>query len=198
MRSWWRSARNVADSIYGPAGATGRTTFATRQFTIPEIPGGQSDEPYDLGTLHPRPKQALKVGQAAPSFDIETLDGGRVKLEDFRGKYLLLDFWATWCGPCVAEVPELKSTFERFGKDDRFAMLSLSLDADKEAPRKFVADRGIAWKQGFLGEWTDGGLTDAYHVQAILSMFLIAPDGTVRAMELRGDRIGAVISAALK
>lgn len=198
MRSWWRSARNVADSIYGPAGATGRTTFATRQFTIPEIPGGQSDEPYDLGTLHPRPKQALKVGQAAPSFDIETLDGGRVKLEDFRGKYLLLDFWATWCGPCVAEVPELKSTFERFGKDDRFAMLSLSLDADKEAPRKFVADRGIAWKQGFLGEWTDGGLTDAYHVQAIPSMFLIAPDGTVKAMELRGDRIGAVISAALK
>ncbi|WP_422923892.1 carboxypeptidase regulatory-like domain-containing protein [Singulisphaera sp. PoT] len=175
-----------------------RIAHATKQFTIPPITGGRSDEPYDLGTLHPKPRQTLKVGQPAPSFDVETLDGGRVKLEDFRGKYLLLDFWATWCGPCVAQVPDLKSLHERFGKDERFAMLSLSLDVEKEAPRQFVADKGLSWKQGFLGEGTDNGPASTYHVTAIPSMFLIAPDGTVKAIDPSGDSIAAAVSEALK
>lgn len=113
----------------------GRIAYATKQFTIPEIPDGRSDEPFDLGVLRPKRKQTLEVGQPAPPFQVEMLDGRRLKLEDFRGKYLLLDFWATWCGPCIAEIPDLKAVSDRFGKDERFAMLSLSLDAEKEAPR---------------------------------------------------------------
>lgn len=187
-----------ADALRGVYSAPERIAHATKQFTIPEIPGGRSDEPFDLGLLHPRPKQTLTVGQPAPPFDVETLDGGRSKLADFRGKYLLVDFWATWCGPCIAEVPELKAVHDRFGKDGRFAMLSLSLDAAKDAPRRFVAEKGLAWKQGFLGEWVDGGVTDAYHVETIPAIFLIGPDGTVKATGLRGDTIGAAISEAFE
>jgi thiol-disulfide isomerase/thioredoxin len=120
-----------------------------------------------------------------------------VKLADFRGKYLLLDFWATWCGPCVAEIPELKAVHDRFGKDPRFAMLSLSLDAEKEAPRKFVAEKGLAWAQGFLGEWAEGGVADAYHVEAIPAIFLIGPDGTLKAQGLRGDAVAGTVGQAL-
>lgn len=187
-----------ADPIYGRAASPERFAYATRQFTIPEIPEGSSDEPIDLGTLRPKPKQTLDVGQAVPSFEVETLDGGRLALEDFRGKYLLLDFWATWCGPCIAEIPELEAVHDRFGDEARFAMLSLSLDAEQEAPRQFVEERGLPWLQGFLGDWIDGGVQDAYHVEAIPAIILIGPDGKLVARGLRGDAIGAAVARALE
>jgi beta-lactamase regulating signal transducer with metallopeptidase domain/protocatechuate 3,4-dioxygenase beta subunit/thiol-disulfide isomerase/thioredoxin len=187
----------TADPIRGLGGTTARVAFATKQFTIPAIPGGRTDEPFDLGELRPAPKQTLKVGQAAPTFDVESLGGGRIKLEDYRGKYVLIDFWATWCGPCIAEIPELKKVHERFGKNERFAMISLSLDADKDAPRKLTTENGIAWPQGFVGDWPEKGAQAAYHVEAIPAMFLIAPDGTLKAQGLRGDAVEAAVSQVL-
>src|SRR5262249_10262264 len=148
--------------------------------------------------LHPKPKQSLKVGEAVPSFDVEALDGGRrLKLEDFRGKVLLLDFWATWCGPCIAELPELQAIHDRFGKNPRFAMLSLSLDAEKDAPRKLVAEKGLSWPQGFLGGWVEKGVQDAYHVEAIPMTFLIGPDGKLLAAGLRGQAMSPFVAQAL-
>jgi beta-lactamase regulating signal transducer with metallopeptidase domain/protocatechuate 3,4-dioxygenase beta subunit/peroxiredoxin len=190
--------RYSADPVYGPGIQPERVAFATKQFIIPEIPGGRSDEPFDLGVLRPKPRQTLKVGQPAPPFEVETLDGRHLRLEDFRGKYVLLDFLATWCGPCVAEIPQFQEIHERFGNDERFAMLSLSVDAEKDAPRKFAEEKELAWAQGFLGEWTEGGVQDAYHVEAIPSVFLIAPDGTLKAQGLRGDLIGQAVERALE
>jgi peroxiredoxin len=171
---------------------------ATHEFEVPEIPGGRSDEPLDIGTVELKTVTRLKAGDDAPAFSIKTVDGKPLKLADFKGKYLLLDFWATWCGPCVAETPHLKAAFEAFGKDDRFAMLGLSLDPKPEDPKTYAEEKGLAWSQGFLGEWASTNVPERYGVRGIPSIWLIGPDGKVLARDLRGDRIKEAVADALK
>jgi beta-lactamase regulating signal transducer with metallopeptidase domain/thiol-disulfide isomerase/thioredoxin len=139
----------------------------------------------------------LQVGDPAPRFETKTIDGQPLRLADFAGKYVLIDFWATWCGPCVKEMPALKSVYEKFGGDERFVMISLSLDLNIDLPTKFVAKSGLKWPQGFLGGWESATLPSEYGVQGIPAIFLIAPDGTIAAKDLRGEAIGAAVERVL-
>jgi peroxiredoxin/uncharacterized GH25 family protein/protocatechuate 3,4-dioxygenase beta subunit len=171
---------------------------ASSRFTIPPIPGGRSDKPFELPTLSMTIEKTVKVGEVAPAFSVKSLDGKPIALSDYRGKLLLLDFWATWCGPCVAETPNLKSVYDAFGSNPKFAMLSLSLDHAQKAPRQFAKTQGIKWTQGFLGEWSQAQVTKDYGVRGIPSIWLIGPDGKVLAKDLRGDAMKETVGDALK
>lgn len=138
------------------------------------------------------------VGQEAPPFEIATTEGNTVKLADYRGKYVLLDFWATWCGPCVGETPNLKAVFEQYGKRDDFVMMGLSLDQDKEKPIAYAKEKGTGWIDGFLGDWGKDEVTKKYGVRGIPSIWLIGPDGKVVAKELRGEGILQAVKNALE
>lgn len=141
--------------------------------------------------------RGLTPGDTAPDFEVKTVDGQPLKLADFRGKFVLLDFWATWCGPCVGETPFLKATYEAYGHDDRFVMISLSLDDDPSLPKNFARRNEIHWIQGFAGPGWDSPVIKLYGVGGIPLIMLIGPDGKILEMDLRGDDIKAAVGRAL-
>jgi peroxiredoxin len=170
---------------------------ASHEFEIPPLPGGRSDEPLDVGSLELKLVTRLQVGDPAPAFAARTVDGKPLALADYKGKYVLLDFWATWCGPCRGETPNLKTVYDTFGKDERFAMLGLSLDAKTDEPKAYAKEHGLGWSQGFLGDWSSTDVPERYGVRGIPSIWLIGPDGKVVAKDLRGDKIKAAVAEAL-
>jgi thiol-disulfide isomerase/thioredoxin len=129
-------------------------------------------------------------GSMAPEFSQPDTLGKMVKLSDFRGKYVLLDFWASWCGPCRKESPYLKKDFEKY-KDKGFAILSVSADRDKAKWLEAIQKDGV-------GIWTHvsdlkGNNNEAailYCIPGYPSNFLIDPDGKIIAQNLRGEDLG--------
>jgi RNA polymerase sigma factor (sigma-70 family) len=170
----------------------------SREFTVSTVPGGVSDDPLDLGDLEPAPVSVhpLQRGDTAPDFAVTTVDGKDLRFADFKGRFVLLDFWATWCAPCVAEIPNLKTIHDTFATDRRFAMLSLSLDERPAELRALLKSEKISWPQAFIGP--DSSVAAAYDATAIPATFLIGPDGRILAKDLRGERAEAAIAEALK
>jgi peroxiredoxin len=165
--------------------------------TIPEFENDAGQTTFDMGQVTLQPEVKLKLGDSAPDFAVKTLEDQSLKLSDFRGRYVLLDFWATWCGPCVAEMPNLNATYDAFGKGDRFVMISLSLDSNREQPKKFVETHGIHWIQVHLDERLKDIITESYGVYAIPSILLVGPDGKIVARDLRGPQIKETVAAKL-
>ena len=122
-----------------------------QEIDVPEAPGGRSDTPLDLGVINMVAR--LNRGDVAPEFAVKTVDGKTVKLSDYRGKYLLLDFWATSSAPAVAETPDLKETFAAFRSDPRFAMIGLSLDTDIASVRALRSRINLT---GHRAGWANG------------------------------------------
>jgi peroxiredoxin len=144
-----------------------------------------------------REDEKMKVGDRAPDFEVPSLDGKPLKLADFRGNLMLLDFWATWCGPCRGETPNLKAVWDRYGKDLRFAMIGLSFDESPNEPREYARKNGLGWSQGLAKEGFKSKVARDYQVRGIPSILLIGPDGNILAAELRGQRIMAGVEAGL-
>jgi peroxiredoxin len=166
-----------------------------QEVDVPDAPGGRSDTPLDLGVLNLVAQ--LNPGDAAPEFAVRTVDDKTVKLSDYRGKEVLLDFWATSSAPSVAETPALKETYAAFKSDPRFAMISLSLDSDPASARAFSITNHLDWIQGWLGSRTEGDLPERFGVENIPFVVLIDPNGRVLASGFHGGAIKSTVDAFL-
>ncbi len=137
----------------------------------------------------------MKEGNPAPDFAFLTPDGKKASLTDYKGKVLVLDFWASWCGPCRQEIPNMKKYYEEFkGKGVEF--LSVSLDADKKAWEKACGEEDMAWPQGWV---SDGGksVMSSYQFGGIPFILVLDKDGKIYKKNARGEAISQAVRDAL-
>ncbi|MCW3467029.1 AhpC/TSA family protein [Chitinophaga nivalis] len=190
--------KQTMDSLYQQLGEHAKASRILMRYKFP----GKVDAPpmtikADTGAVASGPLASLKVGDMAPAFSIPDVDGKMVSLSDFKGKYVFLDFWASWCGPCKAQVPFLKAANDKF-KDKNFVMIGISLDSKKEGWVKGIAKHELSWLNlSSLKGWGESAAA-AYGIGYLPSNVLIGPDGKVVARDLYDGKIEEKLDATIR
>lgn len=145
-----------------------------------------------------RAAEAVGIGKLAPDIDLPTPDGKSIKLSSLKGKYVLLDFWASWCGPCRRENPSVVAAYNKF-KDKGFTVYSVSLDKDKSAWVNAIKADGLVWENHVSDlQFWNSTAARAYNVQGIPAQFLLDKDGIIIAQNLRGEALTEKLAEVLK
>lgn len=139
----------------------------------------------------------LSVGHDAPDFTVKEIGEKQVKLSDYKGKWIMIDFWASWCVPCRQENPNVLKQYQKF-HNKGFNVLGISLDKDKAAWQKAVKDDQLAWTQASDLNSFQGATEMLYHIEAIPSNFLIDPQGKIAAKNVRGTDLEDFLNKTLK
>ena len=143
-------------------------------------------------------QDALAVGSVFPDFDVKDLDGKPLAVANFKGKVVMVDFWATWCGPCVQEVPNVAAVYQKY-HDKGFAIIGVSLDreGDKSKVTSFTKEHNMPWQQFYDGKYWSNELAVKYGVRSIPATFLLDGSGKIIAKNVRGEALEPAVKTAL-
>jgi thiol-disulfide isomerase/thioredoxin len=140
---------------------------------------------------------ALAVGAPFPDFAEKDLDGKPISVAGFKGKVVLVDFWATWCGPCRGELPNVIATYKKHHPEG-FEIIGVSLDSDRDKLDAFLKQTdGMTWQQYFDGQGWGNKLAKKYGVDSIPFAVLVGPDGKIIGKSLRGQALEDAVTIAL-
>ncbi|MCC6696037.1 MAG: carboxypeptidase regulatory-like domain-containing protein [Candidatus Hydrogenedentes bacterium] len=190
------TGRDGAYTIYDvPAGAyevrgfrrlalndSARTLEATAELNVEEgAPEATCDIAVDLAPFMP-----LEAGQDAPAIDAASLTGERVQLSDFKGKQVVIHFYAAWCAICVETIGSFDDIAKELGGSGEVAVLGISLDESEAEARTFVAEKGIQHPVIYAGPWAESEIRKAYRVVNIPTTVIVGPDGKISHIDLHG------------
>ena len=137
----------------------------------------------------------LAPGKLAPDFEQEKPDGTKMKLSDLRGQVVLLDFWASWCGPCRKENPNVVNVYHKY-KNDGFTVMNVSLDKSREAWLAAIEKDGLVWPNHVsdLKFWSNEA-AQLYKVSGIPFTVLIDKEGKIIGTNIRGEALGETLKS---
>jgi peroxiredoxin len=161
------------------------------------FPATEALDQIDLQRESVRIQNGLKAGTTFPDFSVTDVKGAPLSVSKFRGKVVLVDFWATWCGPCVAELPNVLAAYSKY-HDKGFEIVGVSLDTDGDKMKSFVAEKHMTWPQYFDGKGWNNDVSRKYGINSIPMTYLIGRDGKIVARNLRGPGLEQELANLLK
>ena len=141
---------------------------------------------HGLGYLYEA--ESLHVGEKAPDFKSETLEGEFLSLSELKGKFVLIEFWGTWCGPCYPEIPHLKKLWDLHGENN-LVIIGVALDEDEATVNNVINEQEMPWPQILQPDLFGGELVDLFNVTGVPRMYLIDTEGKIAARDLRGEEM---------
>jgi peroxiredoxin len=163
------------------------------------FPGNAFLADMEKGSQQQQPEQPANdswVGKTVPELSMPDVNGKEVSISSFRGKFVLIDFWASWCGPCRMENPNVVKAYNEF-KAKNFTVLGVSLDKDKDAWKKAIAQDHLAWTHMSDLKYWSSQAVETFGFQGIPFNVLVDPSGKVIAESLRGEDLDSKLKQVL-